>query len=100
MAKPKSFAAFLKTKHAEYPGRFAAGLLDPRFVRFYESGERIRVKTCGQILTGTVGVTSGWMPVFILMPTRHSLGSRWTLGPKDQILGIKTRGRYLPPQET
>lgn len=72
--------------------KFSTGSLDPRFVQYYNTGERIRVATCGEVLTGTVGMTTGWAPAFLLMRTRRSIGSMWTLGPKDRILAVQ-RGR-------
>lgn len=65
--------------------------LAPRFLRYFESGERIRVKLNsfgGIIKTGTVGVSTGHKPVFLLMYRKTDYGSPYTLSPKDEILNI------------
>jgi hypothetical protein len=35
---------------------------------------------------GTVGVTTGWKPCFLLMLTKRSIGSSHTLSARDSIL--------------
>lgn len=52
----------------------------------YESGERVEVTTTyanGKtwVRRGRVGVTTGWRPVFILLPRVTSSGSSDVLGP-------------------
>lgn len=82
----RSYSEFLERKRREYGDKFDASDLDPRFIPFYESGERIKVETIGKPMTGTVGVTTGWKPCFLLMRTKRSISSPWTLGPRDVIL--------------
>ncbi len=73
-------AEYLEKKQREYGDRFNARDLDKRFIPAFESGERIRVKFYGEtVKTGTVGVTTGWKPVFLLMLSRRHHGSRWLL---------------------
>lgn len=38
-----------------------------------------RNAACGEVKTGTVGVTSGWKPVFLLMARRNCIGSSTVL---------------------
>lgn len=59
--------------------------LDPRFISAYNSGERVRVEDYGMVRTGTVGITTGWRPVFLLLFTWRSLGSWFTLGDCSQF---------------
>jgi hypothetical protein len=58
-------------KKAQYGGKFDPSDLDPRFVQYFNSGERIRVETTDgdavDVRTGTVGVTTGWRPAFLLI---------------------------------
>lgn len=90
----RSYEDLLCRRIAEYgKDKFDASELDRRFLGYFESGQRIKVNTCGMVLTGTVGVTTGWKPCFILMRTARSRGGSWTLGPKDVILAVK-RGRF------
>jgi len=74
--------------------QFDESSLDPRFIRYDESGQRVRVKTCGMFLTGTIGVTTGWKPCFLLMRTSRSTGSSWTLGQEDELIAVKQGRTY------
>ena len=61
--------------------------ISKKFISYYESGDRIKVKfSYGEIKTGTVGMTTGWKPVFLLMLRSNSIGSSYTLSDKDIIL--------------
>lgn len=80
-----------KSEHGE---RFDDSDLDPRFIPFYENGQRIKVETMGMTITGTVGKTTGWKPCFLLMRTSRSIGSPWTLGKNDKIVAVKVGRHY------
>jgi hypothetical protein len=87
---------YLNRKRAEYGDKFDSSGLDQRFAAFYGSGQRIKVDDCGQVLTGTVGVTTGWRPVFLLMRSTRSIGSSVTLGPATKVLAVKVGRAYRP----
>lgn len=88
------FEAYCNRKRNQYGDRFRPPA-DTRFIRYFNSGERIRVRTCGMELTGTVSITTGWSPAFLLMRTRRSMGSPWTLGERDEVLAVKRGRRYV-----
>lgn len=70
--------------------------LAPRFVPYFNTGERIRVRfKHGEELTGTVGVTMGWQPAFLLMLRRNSIGSPWILGEGDEVIAVKSGRGYV-----
>lgn len=93
MTKYDEFLARARRRHGD---RFSESGLDPRFVRYFNSGERIRVDFGdGLVKTGTVGVTTGWQPCFLLMLRRDSDGSSWTLGRRDTILAVQRHGVYV-----
>lgn len=94
------FSQYVLKKLREHGDKFSMADLDMRFVPYYESGERIKVKSkYGDVITGTVGVTTGWRPVFLLIRRRNSFGSSDTLGPYDEIIGVQVGRRYYPPHE-
>lgn len=67
--------------------------LAPEFIPYFNSQERIKVQfEYGEIKTGTVGITTGWKPCFLLMLTKRSIGSSWCLSSKDTIIGVKKKG--------
>jgi hypothetical protein len=78
---------FLARKKREYGDRFDASSLDERFIPYFNSGRRIEVSLdIFGVKRGTVGVTTGWRPVFLLILTKRSTGSHITLGAKDIIV--------------
>jgi hypothetical protein len=88
------FATYLTRGQRKYGERFNPSTLAKKFIQYYESGERIKVCTCEETLTGTVGVTTGWRPSFLLMRRRSDYGSSWLLGEKDSILAVKRGRKY------
>ncbi len=85
----------LQRGRARYGDQFSSAALDPRFTPYYRTGTRIKVETCGIVMTGTVSATTGWVPSFLLMRTRRSIGSPWLLGTKDRILAVQHGRRYV-----
>lgn len=92
----RSYHDYLQGKRIAWGERFDESELDQRFRPYYESQERIKVQTLGMELTGTVGVTTGWKPSFILMRTSRSRGSPWLLGRGDKIIAVKGGRQYRP----
>lgn len=81
------YDSFIQRKKVEYGTKFSASELAEQFVPAFNSGRRIRVKFhTGEVLSGTVGVTTGWRPTFMLMLTSRSRGSGWLLGKRDKIV--------------
>ena len=79
----------LKKKKEQFGSKASVKDLAEQFAEYWESGERIKVKfSYGETKTGTVGITTGRSPVFILMLTKRSVGSSWTLSKEDKIVGI------------
>ena len=72
---------------SEWGTKFRVAGLAKQFAPAYNSGSRIRVKfSTGEVLSGTVGRTTGWKPSFLLMLSSRSTGSSWTLGKRDKIV--------------
>lgn len=85
----KNFQSYIDRKRKEYGDKFDPSDLSPHLVRYYESGERIEVKTAyGETKRGRVGITTGWKPVFLLMPRVDSSGSSETLTPACEVLKV------------
>lgn len=85
----KQLADVIAKKQIAYGKRFDDSDLVHKFIPFYESGQRIEVDFgYGTIKRGTVGMTTGWRPVFLLMLRKDSVGSSWTLSNKDKIVKV------------
>mgnify|MGYP001613092517 FL=1 len=91
----KTYTELVERKQAQYGSEFNSKELNKDFIHAYETGKRIEVQfrtQDGKIYEtkrGTVGVTTGWKPCFLLMLTKRSIGSSWTIGMKDVI------GKYI-----
>lgn len=91
----RSMTELVNERSRKYGDKFSTKSLEAKFIPHFQSGNRIKVETMGQVITGTVGVTTGWVPCFLLMRTTRSLGSIYTLGPNDRILAVQY-GRKKP----
>lgn len=89
-----AYESFLERKQREYGEKFDASDLDLRFASFLHSETRIKVEAYGQIQTGTVGVTSGWKPAFLLMHNSRCIGSSTLLGRDYKIVAVKRGTKY------
>lgn len=68
--------------------------LASKFTSFYESKQRIIVKTpYGETIRGYVGKTTGWRPSYILLNNTRSLGSSELLNNKYEIVGTVNKYR-------
>lgn len=88
------FKEYLERKKSvkEYGNEFDSSDLDRRFAGYYGTKIRLKIKTYGHIMYGTVGVTAGWKPSFILMANSRSQGSSAVLNSNCEILGVKRAG--------
>jgi len=81
------FTDFLNRKCQQYPTNFDASDLNPDFIEAFNCGNRITVDFGYEKKRGTIGVTTGWKPVFLLMLTKRSISSFYTISKTDRIVG-------------
>lgn len=86
---------YLARKRKELGSTFDMSGLAEQFIPYFNNQERIKVDTGFGHVTGTVGVTTGWKPLFLLMRTARSRGSSITLGKKDRIIAVKRGSVYV-----
>lgn len=96
-ARSDSFEEYLSRKQREHGEKWNPNLLAPQFVPHFH-GNRIRVRTTyddGTTFerTGRVSVTTGWMPVFLLVHRSNAYGSWDTLAAEDEVVAVQGRGR-------
>lgn len=83
-----SFEDFIRKRRARYGEKFSARFLDPRWIEFYESEERIEIQTSyGEITRGTIGVVGDFKPVFVLYP-REDSKEALPLTERDRLIGV------------
>jgi hypothetical protein len=87
--------AKLKVLHSDKPS-FSESQLDPKFIPFFESEQRIKVKMAyGEEFYGTVGMSQGWHPIWLLMHNCNSRGSSIILKSDTEILAVRMKsGKY------
>ena len=81
----RNFKDYIRSKMDEYGNLFNPEDLNPAFVKYFESGERITVDFGYEKKRGTIGVTTGWKPCFLLMLKINSSGSSYTIGKNDKV---------------
>jgi hypothetical protein len=87
-----TLAGSLRLLREIHGDRFSEDGLAPQF-RPYCHGPRIEVRTTlpdGTTFTrrGRVSITTGWIPVFVLLPRRDSRGSYDVLKKDDEIVRV------------
>jgi hypothetical protein len=100
----RRFSDLVARGTARHGERFDPSELAEEFRRYYETGERIRVVTTyGQgesaetyTRTGTVGVTTGWRPAFLLIHRSSDHGSSDLLSDRDRVVAVKRGREYVP----
>lgn len=97
----ESFENYLTRKRNSYGSQFDSSDLIPEFIKYFESGERVKVEwkfgdKYTEVLTGTIGITTGYKPVFLLMRTKKSIGSPYVIY-KDEcrIVAVKKGNKYV-----
>ena len=87
---------YIEQKRRQYGDRFDTSDLAPQFIEYFESGERIKVQTDEHVRTGTVGITIGWRPAFLLMHRSSDHSSGDVLGTQDQVTHVQRGRTYVP----
>jgi len=92
----RNYREFLAKKRAEYGEKFDASSLNPAFVKYFESGERVKVRIYSDDdeRTGTIGVTTGWAPCFLLMRRSNALGSSDCIMPESRVVAVQHGRTY------
>jgi hypothetical protein len=82
----RSYKEFVERKSREFGSNFDESDMNPNFIKYFENEERITVDFGYETKRGTIGVTTGWKPCFLLLLTKRSLGSSWTIGKNDKVI--------------
>jgi hypothetical protein len=80
---------FISRKQREYGDKFDSSKLNPDFIDAFNTGDRITVDFGYETKRGTIGVTTGWVPAFLLMLTSRSIGSSHIIRMDSKIIGGK-----------
>ena len=91
----RNFKEYVAQKQRQYGEKFDASGLNPVFIRYFESGQRIKVCMYGEEVTGTIGVTTGWKPCFLRMRRSNAYGSSDCIGHDTVLLAVKHGRAYV-----
>ena len=88
-------------KRRQYGAKFSPANLHAHLIEYFNTQVRVRVRFAhGEELTGRIGVTSGWVPAFLLMRRNSDRGSVHVLGAGDRVVAIfGGRRGYVPVPE-
>jgi hypothetical protein len=96
----RSIIETIEYKKQSYGKKFSDKSLNKEFIPYFENGARVEVSFRNQagkeyeVRRGTIGITTGWIPCFLLMLKINSHGSSYTIGKNDKVLRvIKAGGR-------
>jgi len=90
----RNYLETLEYKKQSYGKKFSEKGLNREFIPYFENGARIEVSFRNssnkeyETKRGTVGITTGWKPCFLLMLTTRSHGSSYTIGKNDKVLRV------------
>jgi len=84
----RNYRDLMDVKKCKYGEKFDDSDLNKEFIRYFENGKRIEVDFGYEKKSGTIGITTGWKPVFLLMLRRNSSGSSYTIGKNDKVIRI------------
>ena len=86
------FDEYKRRKTKEYGDKFDTSDLNPSFIPYFRTGQRVEVEfDYGKVVRGFIGVTTGWKPVFLLLRTRRSISSFYTISQGDKVVRVITR---------
>jgi hypothetical protein len=77
----RNYEETIARRKVKYAVNFSDESIDKELIQFFNSGERIEVAeiqpkgTPVKLLRGTVGITTGWKPCFLLMKRIDSMSS-------------------------
>jgi hypothetical protein len=84
----KDYKSLIELKKARFGEKFNDSDLNKDFVKYFENGKRVEVDFGYEKKRGTIGITTGWKPVFLLMLRSNSTGSSYTIGKDDKVIKV------------
>jgi hypothetical protein len=82
----RNYQEYIARKKQEHKEKFDSSDLASQFIKYYENHKRIEIEFSHGKVRGFVGITTGWKPCFLLMKTKRSISSSYTLREEDKII--------------
>lgn len=84
----KTFQEYIDFKKTRHGDKFVTSDLNPDFIPYFLNNKKVEVDFGYEKKRGTIGVTTGWKPCFLLMLTKRSTGSSYTIGKNDKVVKV------------
>ena len=81
---------YIAKKRGQYGDKFDDSELNPEFIPYYHTEQRVEVQWGSEKVRGFIGATTGWRPCFLILRTKRSISSCYTIGKDDKILRVIT----------
>lgn len=96
MPNHEYYDAYVRRARLRHSDKFDDSQLVAKFRPFLHNAQRIRVQDGDYIRTGTVGITTGWRPAFLLMHRSSDHGSGDLLSERSMITHVQHGRTYVP----
>lgn len=88
---------YVERARARYGDKLDLGAIDRRFLPYFQTGQRIKVRRHDEEITGTVSASLGWQPVLLLIRRSNSMGSSDVLDRHCELVAVQIgRKNYVP----
>lgn len=92
----RSWSATVQRLQHQFGDRLDLSEISEKFLPYYESGERIKVRDADMEVTGTVSMTTGWRPCLLLMRRSSDHGSSHLLLDRTELIAVQRGRKYVP----
>ena len=92
----RNFDAYVNRARATHGAELDLSEIPAKFLPYFQTGQRIRVRMYDQEITGTVSVTTGWRPALLLMRRSNASGSSDLLRDDTEIVAVQHGRTYVP----
>ena len=96
----RNYTTFVESKKEQYSDTFSEENINKDFIPYFNSQEKVKVEYTyksgvKETYTGTIGITTGWKPCFLLMRTERSRGSSYTISDICKVIAVKKGSKYI-----
>jgi hypothetical protein len=92
----RRFESYVTRAKQQHGDRLDLSEIPAKFIPYFQTGQRIRVRMYGEEMTGTVSVTTGWRPALLLIRRANATGSSDLLRDDTEIVAEQHGRTYVP----
>lgn len=90
----QDFNSLIQLKKNVHGSKFSEESINRSFIKYYNNQKRVEVSFCNsdgkrfEVKRGRIGITTGHVPCFLLLLTKRSISSTYTIGKNDRVIKI------------